>query len=189
VHSGTPTAHTPSGGCHLLFRWPGHFVKTIAGKIGRDLDIRADGGGLILPPGPGRFWDPHLGIDTPLAAMPEWMVLTQPEAPVVEAPKSKNPQPLSRYAEAALDAAVQAIVSAPDGRQRNTLNCEVYSIARLVAGGVMPAALAIEALQWAARQLRTCDPRRPWRSADVDKMVRNAFADGLARPRRPERVA
>ena len=56
------------------------------------------------------------------------------------------------------------------------------------AGSVLPAGLAIEALQWAARQLRSYDLRRPWRPAELDKIVHNAFADGLVRPRQPERT-
>jgi len=181
---------TPQGGCALLFRWPGHFVKTIAGKLAPHVDIRGDRGSLILPPGPGRFWDPHLGLDTPIPAMPPWMAITEPatlDPPIQRRPV--RPQHLSRYAEAALDAAVKTIVGAPAGQQRDTLNREIYSIAQLVAGGVIPAGLAIESLQWAARQLRSHDSRRPWRPGELDKMVRAAFADGLARPRRPERVA
>lgn len=27
----TPMAHTPRGGTHCLFAWPGHYVKTVAG--------------------------------------------------------------------------------------------------------------------------------------------------------------
>jgi putative DNA primase/helicase len=190
LHPETPTAHTPQGGCALLFRWPGHFVKTIAGKLAPYVDIRGDGGSLILPPGPGRFWDPLLGPDTPIPPMPGWMEIIEiatSEPPIAQRPT--RPQPLSRYAEAALDGAVKAIVDAPAGQQRDTLNREIYSIARLVAGGAMPPGLAIESLQWAGRRLRSYDPRRPWRPADLDKMVRTAFADGLARPRQPERVA
>jgi hypothetical protein len=85
-HPESPTAHTPRGGCAVLFRWPGHVVKTVAGMIAPHLDIRADGGSLLLPPGPGRFWDPHLGPDTPLAPMPKWMVIVEPELPAALAP-------------------------------------------------------------------------------------------------------
>jgi len=189
LHPETATAHTPRGGCALLFRWPGHFVKTVSGDLAPHVDIRGDRGSLILPPGPGRFWDPHLGPDTPVAAMPDWMVIPEAEAPA-PAPEPSTPSRsarLSHYAEAALDSAVAAIKQAPDGQQRDTVNREVYSIARLVAANEIPAALAIESLQWAARQLRSHDARRPWRPGDVQKLVRLAFSDGLAHPRYPQR--
>ena len=66
-HPTTPTAHTPRGGCHLLFQHPGHFVKTVAGRLGPGLDIRGDGGSLTLPPRPGGAWDEHLGLDCKIA--------------------------------------------------------------------------------------------------------------------------
>ena len=190
THPIAPTSHSPRGGCAVLFRWPGHFVKTCSGELAPHLDIRGDRGSIILPPGPTRFWDNFLGFDTPIPAMPVWMVIAEPVAPDPPiARRPARPQPLSRYAERALDGAVNAIVSAPSGRQRDTLNREIYSIARLVAGGAMPAALAIESLQWAARKLCSYDTRRPWRLGELHRIVRGAFADGLARPRQPDRVA
>jgi putative DNA primase/helicase len=74
----TPTAHTPSGGFHQLFRHPGCRVVTgplrIAGEVVPGVDIKGDGGSLILPPGPGRFWDPILGFETSLAPLPWWAI-------------------------------------------------------------------------------------------------------------------
>jgi putative DNA primase/helicase len=183
LHPQTPTAHSPGGGCHLLFAWPGRYVKTVAGALGPFLDIRGDGGSVILPPGPGRYWDPHLGVDTPLAPMPEWMGVAPPARPNA-GPRPVIQQPISRYAEAALDRAVGAIIKAPNGQQRDTLNAQVYGIAQLVAGGVIPSPLALDALRWAALQMPVYDPRRPW--LDTDKIVNGAFLDGLHHPRRPE---
>ncbi len=52
----TPMSHTPRGGTHCYFAHPGGFVKTIAGKLGRGLDIRGDGGSVILSEHrPGAF--------------------------------------------------------------------------------------------------------------------------------------
>jgi hypothetical protein len=187
-HPIAPTAHTPRGGCAVLFKWPGHFVKTCSGELAPHLDIRGDRGSVILPPGPGRFWDPHLGKDTPIPEMPEWMMIAEPATMTPILPSRKR-QPLSRYAEAALDGAVAAILKAPDGQQRDTLNRESYSIGRLVAGGVLPADLALRALAGAAQRMRSFNPGRPWRATELDKMVRLAFADGLTQPRQPERVA
>ena len=188
-HPNAPTAHTPRGGCAVLFKWPGHFVKTCASELAPHLDIRGDRGSLILPPGPGRFWDPRLDLSTPIPPMPAWMVIANPRpddnARVQYRPARRHP--LSRYADAALRNAVTAIKHAPDGQQRETLNREVYSIAQLVAGNEIPTALALEALLWAARQMPSHDSGRPWRANELDKIVRAAFTDGLARPRQPKR--
>ena len=114
AHPEGPTTHTPQGGCAVLFRWPGYFVKTCSGELAPHLDIRGDGGSLILPPGPGRLWDPHLGPDTPLPPMPEWMRIVEPESqPIRPDGALLRPQRLSRYAETALDKAVNAVTSAP----------------------------------------------------------------------------
>jgi putative DNA primase/helicase len=187
-HPEAPTTHTPQGGCAVLFRWPGNFVKTCSGELAPHLDIRGDGGSLILPPGPGRRWDPHLGPDGPLPPMPEWMRIVEPEQqPIPQKSAPTRPQRVSRYARTALYAAARAITSAPDGQQREVINREAYSIGGLAAGRVLPAGLALEALLWAARQVRSYDARRLWRTIELDKIVRTAFADGLLQPRQPER--
>jgi bifunctional DNA primase/polymerase-like protein len=183
----TPTAHTPSGGCHLLFRWPGHFVKSSVGEIGAGLDVRGDRGSLILPPGPGRCWDLYLGLDTQLAPMPAWMV---PAAGRSSSPEKTRSAPtratsfeLSAYAEGALDDAVAKIKGAGIGEQRSTLNRESFSIGALVASGVIPADLALAALELAAAKVETLDPRRPWRSGEVAQIVKDAYLAGQRHPR------
>jgi hypothetical protein len=183
VHPETPTAHTPRAGCHLLFRWPGHFVKTIAGKLGPGLDIRGDGGSLMLPPAPGRSWDRHLGLDTPVADMPAWMAIAEPE-PIAQ---SSAPVPrtdgLSPYAEGALDSACRLIGSAAAGQQELTLNAEAFAIGTLAGAKGIPADFALRALKWAARNMSSHDAARPWRPAELDRKVERAFRDGMAHPR------
>jgi hypothetical protein len=182
-HPETPTAHSPRGGCHLLFEWPGTYVKSVNGALGPHLDIKGDGGSAILPPGPGRWWDPHVGLDTPIARLPDWMMLPEPERSRAGERRPVQ-QPLSPYGEAALDGAIKAILMAPNGAQYETLNRECFAIAGLVAGRVLPPATALDLLIWAARRLATHDPHRPWR--DTDKLVKAAFLDGLRCPRQPE---
>jgi len=186
LHPETPTAHTPRGGFHLLFRHPGagHYVKTIAGRLGPGLDIRGDGGSITLPPGAGRCWDAVYGVDSPLAAMPAWMRIPEPAA-INPGPAPSCRVELTRYGEAALDDAVAKIRNAPDGQQEITLNREVHSIGRLAGGGVIPAGLALECLLWAARNMPSYDGRRPWRSTELDTKVRASFTTGLTKPRRP----
>jgi hypothetical protein len=182
THPHTPTAHTPSGGLHLLFRAPVLPVCSSADKLGPGLEVKGDRAWITLPPGPGRRWDEHLGPHTPMAAMPDWMRLPEPAVKIPTARPSRQAQ-LSRYGEAALDSAVKAIVSAPAGAQHDTLNREVYAIGGLVAVGVIPAGLALESLTWAARQMPSYDRRNHWHPEILDRQIRDSFVDGQLHPR------
>jgi putative DNA primase/helicase len=181
-HPQTATAHTPSGGIHVFYVWPGYEVPSSAGKIGPYLDVRGDSGYIILPPGTGRFWDPHLGSDTPLASMPEWMVIRDPSIgqPVGT---SKPVGELNAYCEAALDNAFRRIIGAPSGQQEETLNREAYGLGRLVGSWGMPPRLALETLQLAAARMPSFDRRRPWRPKEFERKISASFTAGLRQPR------
>jgi putative DNA primase/helicase len=188
----TYTVRSGSGeGLHFYFRWPDGDVdiRNSASKLAHGVDVRANGGLIIAPPSnhiSGGYYTIEFNIE--LAAAPDWLVAALTEAPQTDStPRPAVWMPLCRYGETALDNAVARITSAPDGQQRETLNREVYGIAQLVAGGLIPSALALESLQWAAQQMRSHDPRRPWRPNDVEKIVHAAFLDGLAHPRQPDR--
>jgi hypothetical protein len=184
IHPTTPTAYTPSGGYHLLFRAPDHPVLSSADKLGPGLEIKGEGAWITLPPGPGRRWDPVLGPLTPLAPMPDWMVIPEPARKIPPARPTRQPAArMARYGEAALDNAVKAITSAPAGAQHLTLNAECFSIGALVAGGVIPAALAIDSLNWAASKMPSYDRVRHWRPAELERQVRDSFIDGQRHPR------
>lgn len=45
-----PEIRTPSGGAHFYFRAAGQTIRNSAGKIGPGIDIRGEGGMVILPP-------------------------------------------------------------------------------------------------------------------------------------------
>ena len=182
-HPITPTAHTPSGGYHLLFAAPGHFVKTIAGKLGPGLDIRADGGGIMVPPATRRFWDPHLGPETPLATMPSWMVVAEFEPPLARAVPAGPTGELSPHCEHILDNAYQHIVEAPNGQQEITLNREAFRLAILVNAAGMPAGLVLEVLHLAASKMPSYDPKRPWGQKELTRKITDAFTAGLRRAR------
>jgi hypothetical protein len=46
----TVEAGTGGGGRHLYFKRPGHAVPNSAGRLGRGLDVRGDGGYVVAPP-------------------------------------------------------------------------------------------------------------------------------------------
>jgi hypothetical protein len=187
THPETPTAHTPRGGIHMLFAHPGYEVRNSAGKIGAGLDVRGDGGYIVAPPEPGRYWDPHLGLATPPIAMPAWMIVSEPQPVASAEPLPRPTIPLNRYCEAALDAAVQAIMSAPHGQQEETLNREAFSIGRLAGSGAIAPGLALDAITWAARRMPSQHGRRPWRVSELDRRVSRSFSEGLRQPRQVPR--
>jgi putative DNA primase/helicase len=176
THPATPTAHTPRGGLHLYFAHPGGEIRNSAGRIGRNIDVRGDGGSIIVPSGqPGRSWDPHLGLNTPLAPMPAWMMPKVADIPARHHPSREIR--LSAYCEAALDGAVKAITSATEGTRRTTLNRECFSIGQLAGSGALQPSIALDVLTWAGRQIPGFASHHP------DRIVRDAFTDGLRQPR------
>jgi hypothetical protein len=185
----TAMAHTPSGGLHLFFQAPEHTeIRNTGGARGRGigpgLDWRGRGGYVILPtPGARYWWDPQKNLDTEeLAEVPKGLVPREP----VRIQSGRPPQSvpgLDRYAEAALDRACRAIIDAPDGQQEPTLNGECLSIGRLAGAGGIPSGFARDTLLWAALQIVSYDPERPWRPGEIEAKVDRAFNDGLRRPR------
>jgi hypothetical protein len=184
----TRMVHTRSDGLHLHFTGPkGVEIRNTVGARGRGigpgLDWRGTGGFVVLPsPGSGYRWDPVCGIDTPLAEAPKELLPQEP----VRIQSGRPPQSvpgLDRYAEVALDKACRAILGAPDGQQEATLNTESFSIGTLAGGGGIPSGFARNVLRWAASQLVSYDPGRPWRASEIEAKVDRAFNDGLRQPR------
>jgi putative DNA primase/helicase len=77
----TPEVLTGGGGWHLWFKWPGFHTKNSAQAVAPRLDIRADGGQVVVPPslhvsGNNYEWDgdsKHPKREE-LAECPQWLV-------------------------------------------------------------------------------------------------------------------
>ena len=191
----TPMVHTPSGGLHVYFHVPDHeLLPSTQGEqgrgIGRGLDWRGQGGYIIAPsPNSGYWWDPFWNISTvglapvPISLLPRERERSNPARPIRPTPG------LSRYAEAALDKATQAIINAPNGLQEATLNSECFSLGKLAGARGIPAEFALKVLLWAARKMRDYDPRRPWRRVDLELKISRSFSDGMRQPRSDRRAA
>jgi hypothetical protein len=174
----TRSARTQSGGTHLHFRAVGiHGTTGAKGRgIGPGLDWRGVGNYVILPsPIGGYEWT----SEGPLDDIPTDLLPREPPREIISAPVGE----LSDcYLKAALQNACQNILCARAGHQEHTLNGECFSIGRLF-GHTRNADHALSALLHAAHQIPSYDPKRPWRSNQIDHKVRRAFADGLRNPR------
>lgn len=66
---------TAGGGRHLLFEWPGFEVKNSASKLGLGIDVRGDGGYIIVPPSvlpDGRRYEWEASNPDAPAKLPVW---------------------------------------------------------------------------------------------------------------------
>jgi hypothetical protein len=180
----TPMVHSPSGGLHVHFNPGAREIRCSAGRLGRGLDVRGEGGYIIMPsPNSGYWWDPIWNVSTVgLAAEPISLLPREGEHEAAAAP-IRPAVGLSPYAEAALEDACRRIIAAPAGEQEMTLNREAFATGTLAGAGAIPIDFARPVLVCAASRIPTYDPRRPWRPGEIERKVEHAFNDGLRHPR------
>ncbi len=188
----TRTIRTGSGGLHIYLRWPGQPIRNSAGKIAPGIDIRGDGGYVIVPPSPGYA----VADNSDVAEVPDWLmpILAPPAPPERPAAPAQAPMPSrphnpdggTHYGVAALDSECDAIRRAWDGSKHHTLNKAAFSIGGLVAAGELQEGFAFTELSAALADIRhACKDFR-----HAQNTLRTAFQDGMRQPRDvPERPA
>lgn len=209
----TLTQITGGGGGHLLFKaapglrnWSSRFCIDEKYVEMPGLDIRTAGTGIIAAPSmhkSGKLyrWKKGHGPkamlkgEIELAEAPEWLIrIATPPAenvvhfqPLTGARGNTQGNP-TRYGEAALVRACEAVSVAMPGTQEATLHREAYSIGGLVAAGELGDGgerTAYNALVDAALKMQAGDPRWPWTPRMVSEKVRMSMAKGMNRPRLP----
>jgi hypothetical protein len=178
----TRTIRTGSGGLHLVFLWPGQRVKNSQSKIAPGIDVRGDGGYVIVPPSPGYA----VADDAPIAEAPEWLLaaLLPPAAPepapgpLLAAPRPVLASGASRVGREALQARCDQIRYAPDGAKHGAINEAAFSLGGMVAQGHIEEGVAWSELSAALGDiLHRCKDRRA-----AEKTLRRAFDDGKSKP-------
>ena len=156
----TAEQRTGSGGRQLFFKMPPNTsIRNSAGKIGTGLDVRGDGGYVIVPPsghpsGGRYFWTSQKG--TAPADAPQWLLdlVIKPKAeprsePAPNARPSKNTSP---YGSKALEDECAGVAMAAQGGRNQALNEAAFSVGGLVGGGEIDQTEAETALLGAALQ-------------------------------------
>ena len=176
----TRASCTCSGGVHFWFREvPG--VRNSTSRVARNVDVRGEGGYVIVPPSPGYTWTK----DIEAVDMPEWLVeaASKPELEPVQL-RPYRPAPVyneggSAYGLRGLEDECEAIRTAADGTKHSTINKAAYSVGGLVAGGELEHGVAWEALCDALEViLPLCQDQNAAR-----RTLDRAFRDGMGRPR------
>lgn len=167
---------TGGGGAQYVWKWNGREIRNSAGKIAPGIDVRGNGGYVILPPSghPSGGTYEWLTKKTPIEA-PDW--LAELAAKKEEAaPQSRVPGMSSKYGEAALARELVKLSSAVEGSRNQTLNECAYSIGQLVAGGELNGLQAETALYGVAVSIGL-------QGKESRNTIRSAFQGAASAPR------
>lgn len=157
----TISQRTPRGGRHAFLRWnPDRPVRNSAGTIARGVDVRGEGGYVVVS-GSVRADGARYEWETPPEAMepaeaPEWLYEAMSRQQPEPAPAPTRPpyKPLATqggaYADAALAEECQRVASAPAGQRNDALNRAAFSLGQLVGGGELAEAVVRAELERAA---------------------------------------
>ena len=181
----TLTGETPRGGSHLWLRVPkGVTVRNSAGKLGSGLDVRGDGGYVVLPPSRlknGRTYEwRQTTAANPPALSPSWLLdLLKPSRHEESLPRMMAHAPVegTAYGRAALEAKLGRLAGAPQGTRNDTLNSAAFAIAQLEAGGELAEGTA-------ERELGPVALTIGLPADEVERTLRSAISAGYAEPRR-----
>lgn len=138
----TLTCRTGGGGTHLFFNHTGEALRQGANVLGQGIDTRMPGKGyLVLPPSPHPSGTAYEWVDpkTPTADLPEWIrrALLPPPPPRRRARTMPAATGSDRYATAALDGELAAVVGAPVGARNETLHLASVRLGTLVGAGLL----------------------------------------------------
>lgn len=196
----TVRQNTGKGG-HLFFAWPGELawggeIRNGASKFAEGLDVRGEGGYVVLPPSvhpSGRRYEWVHGCapdEMGFARAPLWLLKLVAPPPPAKLHQG-NLLRLERnaraggggYALAALDAARAEIASSPQGQHNVTLHRNAYGIGRLVAAGQLSREEARSGLIAAAVMMQAGPGHQAWSENRAAFHVDNAFNRAQADPR------
>ncbi|MEV6411864.1 bifunctional DNA primase/polymerase [Kribbella sp. NPDC051718] len=157
----TVWVRTGSWGQHLYYRHPGQHMPSRPMPYQQGIDIKADGGYVVLPPSiHHRTGRPYQWGDrsTEVQEMPPLLIAAcQPATPAKTVTSKTGPVSTQRgggisHPDKLLDAHLDAVRRAPKGKRRATLYGAARGVARMVAAGAIDQADAVAALTFVGHQ-------------------------------------
>jgi Bifunctional DNA primase/polymerase, N-terminal/Primase C terminal 1 (PriCT-1) len=170
IHSPLPATREAitgrDGGRHAYFKQGNHKVCTSAGKIGVGIDVRGDGGYVLLPPSvhpSGRRYRWSLDSAEQIAAAPEWLLA------IIADERSSRGKPLEHWHRVLTD-------NIPEGTRNGTL---ASVCGKLVHSGLTDVVLLLDVML-CINDAR-CNP--PLTSREVDNIVSSVLRSHLRKLR------
>jgi hypothetical protein len=162
AHAQLPTTRRAQTrrGQHMYFHAGGHVIACSAARLAPGIDVRGNGGYIVAPPSLHSSGQRYRWINSDdVAPLPRWLarLLTADESPALE----RAPLPpivaagvgerARRYVQAALDAELAAVTTAPVGARNATLNRAAFRLGQLAGAGLTAREVLADALLHAAR--------------------------------------
>ncbi len=169
----TIMASTPHGGTHRYWKWPaaGPEIRNSAGRVAVGIDVRGEGGSVVLPPSvlaDGRRYRWVRNGVRAFADAPAWLLALAVPPPPAPRPDSKPLNgDVSAYVASAAAAELSELEGAREGTRNAVLNCVAFNLGQFVKAGALPEAWAREQLETRAVAigLSTIEARRTIDSA------------------------
>jgi hypothetical protein len=137
------------GGAHRWFTHPGGRIPNSTSTLGAGLDVKADGGMIVVPPSERPDGAYRFGrlFDADVPPLPDWLarLLVSQEKPRATRPTGRAPS--RRYLDAAVRGLLADLRATTEGDRNNTLFKTTCRILEL------DAAEAVPAVEQAARQI------------------------------------
>ena len=193
---GTVTALTGRPEAYHLYYLCDETLGNSSGKLGPHIDVRADGGQVVLPgsvhPDTGVLYtwaEGHEPWNVEIAPLPphilERLQTSDPpkQVPPPVVPPSDVPAKACHYAHMAMKMELHAVSSAVPGSRNQTLNKAAFSLGTLIGGGYLDRAEVEAALASTAESIGL-DAR------EVQATIRSGIDAGIQHPRKvPDRSA
>jgi hypothetical protein len=171
-------------GRHFYFSYDSVEIRNSAGKLGRGLDTRGDGGYVLAPPSvhPSgavyRWVDGHAPWERKIAEAPVWLI----DLLSASRPKKNETAPAptisdhsDAYGRAAIEAECRELAGCPGGARNHTLNKVAFRAGQLVGGGLLTESDARSAVLAAAQQCGLSD-------REAERTYDSGFKSGLQNP-------
>lgn len=168
---------TGGGGYQHFWKWNGREIRNSSSEIAPGLDIRGNGGYVILPPSGHELGNKYEWVNKMQPAeAPKWLIdLIYRPTPQDSRPASQSGS--SAYGEAALAKELVNLSHAEENMNRNnTLNKAAYSLGQLIAGGELDRVSAESALLGVAIS-------KGLKEKEATKTIQSGITAGMKEPR------
>ncbi len=167
---------TPSGGLHVFMRYNGP-LKNSAGLLAAGVDIRGDGGYVVLPPSL-----PYITRDEYQWEGAAMGVFDLPECPT-DLWALEDTKRGEKWARRALEAVAAIVAGTMNGTRNTTLNNAALKLGRKVASAYLQAAEVEAALMEASQRSGLTQEDGP---EAVRATIRSGLTAGLQEPEHPQ---